>query len=79
LRNRRWQPLYRGVYAAFTGEPSRTAWRWAAVLRAGEGAALSHYTAAELDRLTDRASNVIHVTIGHDRRGPSRRAGTCIH
>jgi hypothetical protein len=68
LRNRRWQPLYRGVYAAFTGEPSRAAWRWAAVLRAGEGAALSHYTAAELDRLTDRASNVIHVTIGHDRR-----------
>src|SRR6202035_3776138 len=68
LRGGRWQPLYRGIYAAFTGEPPRAAWQWAALLRAGEGAALSHYTAAEIDRLTDRASNVIHVIIGHDRR-----------
>jgi hypothetical protein len=68
VRSGRWQPLYRGVYAAFTGEPSRAAWQWAAVLRAGAGAALSHYTAAELDRLTDRVSDVIHVTIGHDRK-----------
>jgi len=68
LRGGRWQPLYRGVYAAFTGEPPRTAWQWAALLRAGEGAALSHYTAAEIDKLTDRVSNVIHVTVGHDRR-----------
>lgn len=29
---------------------------------------LSHHTAAELDGLTDRASDIIHVTIGHDRR-----------
>jgi very-short-patch-repair endonuclease len=68
LRGRRWQPLYRGVYAAFTGEPPRAAWQWAALLRAGEGAALSHYTAAEMDGLTDRVSNVIHLSIGHDRR-----------
>jgi very-short-patch-repair endonuclease len=68
LRGGRWQPLYRGVYAAFTGEPPRAAWQWAAVLRGGEGAALSHYTAAEIDKLTDRVSNVIHVTVGHDRR-----------
>jgi hypothetical protein len=32
------------------------------------GAALSHYTAAEVAGLTDRASNVIHVTAGHDQR-----------
>ena len=38
VRSGRWQPLYRGVYAAFTGEPSRAAWQWAAVLRAGEDA-----------------------------------------
>jgi very-short-patch-repair endonuclease len=68
LRGGRWQPLYRGVYAAFTGEPPRVAWQWAALLRVGEGAALSHYTAAEIDRLTDRVSNAIHVTIEHDRR-----------
>jgi hypothetical protein len=68
LRGERWQPLYRGVYAVFTGEPPRTAWQWAALLRAGEGAALSHFTAAEIDKLTDRERNVIHVTIGHERK-----------
>ena len=77
LRGGRWQPLYRGIYATFTGEPSRAAWQWAALLRIGEGAALSHYTAAEIDRLTDRVSNVIHVTIGHDRRvQPDEQAPT---
>src|SRR5262249_31631216 len=50
LHSGRWQPLYRGVYATFTGRPSRTAFLWAAVLRAGPGAALSFDTAAELDR-----------------------------
>jgi hypothetical protein len=68
LRTGRWRPLYRGVYAAYTGESSRACLQWAAVLRAGDGAALSHYTAAELDGLTDKPSNVIHVTVGHDHR-----------
>lgn len=62
LRGHRWQRLYSGVYASFTGEPGRTAVLWAAVLRAGPGALLSHWTAAELDLLAG-AGDVIHVTI----------------
>jgi hypothetical protein len=68
LRRGRWRSLYRGVYAAFTGAPSRKCLLWAAVLRAGSGAVLSHQTAAELDGLTDRPSKIVHVTIAHDRR-----------
>jgi hypothetical protein len=68
IRQGRWQVLYRGVYATFTGPPSRLAVLWAAVLRAGPDAALSHYTAAELDALTDRTIQVIHVTVGSCRR-----------
>lgn len=64
----RWQPLYRGVYATFTGRPSRIALLWAAVLRAGPGAALSHDSAAELDRLADAPSRCIHVTVDSRRQ-----------
>jgi|HubBroStandDraft_2_1064218.scaffolds.fasta_scaffold124016_1 hypothetical protein len=59
----RWQRLYFGVYAAFTGQPPRSAGLWAAVLRAGPRAILSHETAAELDGLSDKPSKVIHVTV----------------
>jgi hypothetical protein len=52
LRRGRWQRLYQGVYATFTGRPPRECLLWAGVLRAGPGAMLSHYTAAELDGLT---------------------------
>ena len=68
LRSGRWQSLYRGVYATFTGRPSRIALLWAAVLRAGPGAALSYHTAAELDRLIDKPSRWIHVTVGSGRQ-----------
>jgi hypothetical protein len=68
LRFGRWQPLYRGVYAAYTGAPPRESVLWAALPRAGPGAVLSHHTAAELDGLTDRSSKAIHVTLRHDRR-----------
>ncbi len=63
LRNGRWQPLHRGVYAAFTGQPPRLALIWSAVLSAGPGAAASHYTAAELYRLGPRRAEALHVTI----------------
>jgi very-short-patch-repair endonuclease len=63
LRSNRWRPLYRGVYATFTGEPPREAALWAAALRAGPQAVLSHETAAELDGLTSARSAVIHVTV----------------
>ncbi len=35
LRCGRWRPLYRGVYAAYTGVPPRECVLWAGVLRAG--------------------------------------------
>jgi len=79
LRRSRWQPLYRGVYAAFTGQPSRECLLWGAVLRAGPCAALSYHTAAELDGLTDVRASAIHVTVLPEREvtvsGRERRAG----
>ena len=63
LRQGRWQPLYRGIYATFTGRPERESHMWGAVLRAGPGAALSYQTAAELDGLTDTRITAIHVTV----------------
>lgn len=59
----RWRPLQRGVYATFPGSPSREALLWAALLRAGPGAVLSHETAAELAGLTGQAARSIHVTV----------------
>jgi hypothetical protein len=63
LRSGRWQSMYWGVYASFTGTPCREASLWAAVLRAGPNAILSHQTAAELDGLTDRQSALTHLTV----------------
>lgn len=68
VRSGRWRRLYRGVYATFTGAVSRDGQLWAALLYAGQGALLSHETAAEVDRLIDRRSGAIHVTISADRR-----------
>jgi predicted transcriptional regulator of viral defense system len=63
LRNGRWKQLHQGVYAAFTGEPTRLALIWSALLAAGPGAAASHDTAAELYRLGRSRAEAIHVTI----------------
>ncbi len=68
LRSGRWQCLQRGAYAAFTGEASREAVLWAVVHRAGPGAVLSHQTAAELFKLADSPSPLIHLTIPACRR-----------
>ena len=56
------------MYATFTGPIARDATLWAVALYAGPGARLSHETAAELIRLTDRPSPLIHVTIAAKRR-----------
>jgi hypothetical protein len=64
----RWQRLHYGVYASFTGEPTRPAALWAAVLRAGPQSVLSHQTAAELDGLMDKASRLWHVSVPESRR-----------
>ena len=63
-----WRQLYLGVYATFTGPVSWEARLWAAVLYAGEGAQLSHETAAELNGLTEYRSALIHVTVPVSRR-----------
>jgi predicted transcriptional regulator of viral defense system len=68
LERRRWQTLHRGVYAVFSGPPSRDTLLWAAVLRAGDGAVLSHQTAAELHELIDSPSEAIYVTVPATRR-----------
>jgi hypothetical protein len=67
IRNREryghWRRLNAGVYADFTGLPNREAEVWAAILRAGPGAALSHWTAAERHGLTDKPSPAIHIAV----------------
>ena len=82
VRAGRWQVMQRGVYAAFTGRPTREAELWAALLRAGPAeAVLSHQTAAELWGLLDGPSRVIHVTVPHD-SNPERRGqipGAVVH
>jgi predicted transcriptional regulator of viral defense system len=68
LERGRWQQLHWGVYATFSGPPPRRAWLWAAVLRAGPGAVLSHLTAAELHGLLDTPAEAIFVTVPSTRR-----------
>jgi hypothetical protein len=76
-----WQQLAVGVYADFTGAPTRGAQVWAALLRAGPGAVLSHWTAAERHGLVDRPSAAVHLTVPAGRH-PARWAaipGIVIH
>lgn len=80
-RSGRWMRVHRGVYATFTGTPTREAKLWAAVLRAGLGAMLSHETAAEVQGLSDRPSPKIHITVP-SARNPARThkiPGVVIH
>jgi hypothetical protein len=78
LRSNRWQQVYRGVYATFTGPLDRSARLWAAVLYAGRGAVLSHQTAGELQKLTDKPSALVHLTVPGNRR-VTRVQGLAIH
>lgn len=67
----RWQRLQRGVYASFSGEPARQTMLWAALLRAGPDAVLSHQTAAERHGLIDEPSSLITITVPASRH-PAR-------
>ena len=81
LRTGAWRRLHRSVYATFTGNLSREARLWAAVLRVGPGAVLSHETAAEIQHLTDKPSQRIHLTVPEEQH-PGRRTkvrGVVIH
>lgn len=68
VRARRWQRVHPHVHALFTGPLPRETQLWAAVLYAGEGAVLSHESAAEIWGLADNRAGKIHVTIPHARR-----------
>jgi hypothetical protein len=78
VHSERWLPLRRGCYSTVTGELPREAELWAAVLSAGTGAVLSHQTAAELFKITDRQSSLIHVTIPAGRH-IARLQGVVVH
>jgi hypothetical protein len=78
LKRGSWQRVHPGAYAAFSGEVSREAALWAAVLYAGRGAVLSHQTAAEVWKLADTPSSLIHLTVPSDRR-VSKRPGLVVH
>jgi hypothetical protein len=78
LRAGRWSRLHPGVYATSSGPPLRQAQLWAAVLRAGRGAVLSHESAAELAGLIERPTPKIHVTIP-TRRTLHRIPGVIVH
>ncbi|MGD0239509.1 MAG: hypothetical protein ABSB59_04165 [Streptosporangiaceae bacterium] len=72
LERGRWQQLYWGVYAVFTGPVPRETELWAALLYAGPGAVLSHLSAAELHGLVDHPGESIYVTIPSTRRIAAR-------
>jgi hypothetical protein len=63
VKSGRWQRVHQGVYATFSGEPSRGARLWAVALRIGEHAVFSHETAAELQGFAGRPGDKIHVTV----------------
>ena len=68
VANGRWQRMYPGVYATFTGVVDPVGRVWAAVLYAGRGAAASHGTALWLGRLVDEPPAVVDVVVPESRR-----------
>jgi very-short-patch-repair endonuclease len=79
LAARRWQRLYRGVFATFSGPiPFRTQ-LWAALLRVGNTATGSHLTAAYLEGLADEPGDSIHITVDVCRRVTVPLPGVRVH
>jgi hypothetical protein len=77
-----WQRVYPAVYATFSGPMPRDAQLWAAVLRAGPGAMLSHETAAELHGIIDKPIETnIQLIVPISRRPAQHRPtrGIIIH
>ncbi|TDD72101.1 hypothetical protein E1262_04635 [Jiangella aurantiaca] len=75
----RWQRPYPGVYATFSGPLDRAAHIWAAILWVTPEAVASHATAAELDGLTGRIDDRIHVTAPVSRRVRAHADGVVVH
>ena len=69
LRSGTWQSIYPAIYATFSGPLPPEARLWAAVRLAGDGAMLSHETAAEIHGIIDKPLGpVIHITVPRHRR-----------
>ncbi len=78
VRSGRLVPRYRGVYAVGVAPPTKEG-RWmAAVLDCGEGAVLSHLSAAALWKLADVDPKVIDVSLP-SRSGRRSRDGIRVH
>lgn len=63
LANGRLHRLFRGVYAVGRPHVERTGWWMAAVLACGDGAVLSHASAAALYRVLEEPRGPIHVSL----------------
>src|SRR3954470_12516160 len=74
----RLHPIHAGVYAVERRELSRDGVFMAAVLACGEGAALSHPSAAEHWRMRPRHGGAIHVSVPCGGSHPRRR-GIKVH
>jgi very-short-patch-repair endonuclease len=79
LRNGRLHAVHRGVFAVGHPRFAEAGRRWAAVLAYGDGALLSHRSAAALWGLARQRSRAIDVTASAGRQGIDRRAGIFIH
>lgn len=70
----RWRRIHRGVYALGPSRLSRDGRWWAAVLACGEGAVLSHVSAAALWGVRPFGSSKTHVTVpSRSGRRPDRK------
>lgn len=74
----RWTVGYPGTYVNHAGPRSARVRTWLAVLYAGEGATVSHQSAAFASRLQDDEPGVVHVTVPSTRR-VTPRPGLVVH
>ncbi len=82
LKSGAWRSTHPRVYATFTGPLTREARLWSAVRFAGDGAMLSHETAAEVHGIIDKPlGSKIHLTVPSRRRPAQHRQarGIVIH
>lgn len=64
----RWTTLAPGVYFAGNGRPNKGSRRWAALLASGDGAVLSHRSAAEIHGFGRALDGVVEVSIANERQ-----------
>lgn len=75
VKSGRWQVIHRGVYVTHSGRINWTTRAWAALLRAGTGAAFTHSTAAYLWGLEATRPSVLWIGVPEGRT-ISRPQGT---